>query len=78
MNDHFEHTLQDVGEWDMVAIDSQIESNQNDKPIGISFRGLNQLSIDAIWSVFEKFIQSNSRFNALDMLTVLLHSVRMP
>ena len=36
------------------------------------------LSVDAIWSVFEKVTQSNSRFNALDTMTVVLHSVKMP
>ena len=78
MNDVFEHTLQDVGDWDMVGIAIHNESNQNDKPIGISFRRRDQLSVDAIWSVFERVTQSNSRFNAHDTLTVLLHSVKMP
>ena len=49
----------------------------NVKPIGISFRCRDQLSVDAIWSVFE-VIQSNARFHALDTLTVVVHSVRMP
>ena len=31
-----------------------------------------------IWSVFEKVSKPNSRFNALDTLTVVLHSVSMP
>ena len=33
--------------------------------------------MDTIWSVFED-TQSNARFNALDTLTVVVHSVRMP
>ena len=52
--------------------------NQNDKPIGISFRRRDQLSADVIWSMFGKDSQSNSRFNALDTLVVTLHSVKMP
>ena len=77
-NDLFEHALQDVGDGDMVGIAIHYEVNQNDKPIGITFRRRDQLSVDAIWSVFEKVTQSNSRFNALDTLTVVLHSVRIP
>ena len=77
VNDLFEHALQDVGDANMVGIAIHNESNQNDKPIGISFRRQEQLSVDAIWSVFE-VTQSNARFNALDTMTVVLHSVRMP
>jgi hypothetical protein len=36
------------------------------------------MSGDVLWSVFEKVSQSNSRFNALDTLTVKEHAVRMP
>ena len=46
VNDLFEHALQDVGDGDMVGIAIH-ESNQNDKPIGISFRRRDQLSVDA-------------------------------
>ena len=74
VNDLFEHALQEVGDGDIVGIAIH---NQNDKPIGISFRRRDQLSVDAIWSVFE-VTQSNSRFNALDMVTVVLYSVRKP
>jgi len=52
--------------------------NQNDKPIGISFRRKDQLSGEVIRSVFEKVSQSNSRFNALNTLVVRVHSVKMP
>jgi hypothetical protein len=31
-----------------------------------------------IWSVLEKFSQSNSRFNSLDTLTIEVHAVTMP
>ena len=61
----------------MVVIAIHNESNHNDKPMAISYRRRDQISIDAIWSVFE-VTQSNARFNALDTLTVVLHSVKMP
>ena len=61
----------------MVGIAVHYESNQN-KKIGISFRRRDQLCVDAIWSVFGKVTQSNARFNALDTLTVVVHSVTMP
>ena len=61
----------------MVVIAFHDEVNQNDKPIGISFRRRDQLSVDAVWSVFD-VTQSNARFNALDTMTVVLYSVRMP
>ncbi len=77
VKDLFEQALQDVGDGDMVGIAIHNESNQNDKAIGISFRRRDQLSVDAIRSVFE-VTQSNARFNALDTLTVVVHSVRMP
>ena len=77
VNDLFEHALQDVGDGDMVGIAIHNGSNQNDKPIGISFRRRDQISIDAIWSVFE-VTQSNARFNTLDKLSFVLHSVKMP
>ena len=73
VNDLFQHALEDVGDGDMAGVAIH-ECNQNDKPI-ISFRRRGQLSVDAIWSVFE-VTQSNARFNALDTRLVL-HSVRM-
>ena len=72
MYDLFEHALKDVGDGYMVVIAIHNESNQNDKPLGISFRRRDQLSVDAIWSVFEHVTQSNARFNALNTLTVVL------
>jgi len=78
VNDLFEYALQDVSNSDMVGITIQNQVNQNDKPIGISFRKKDQLSGEVIWSVFEKVSQSNSRFNALDTHVVTVHSVKMP
>ena len=78
VNDLFEHALRSAGDGDMVGIAIHNESDQNDKPIGISFRRRDQLSVDAIWSVLERVTQSNARFNALDTLTVVVHSFTMP
>ena len=77
VNDLFEHTLQDVRDADAVGIAIHNEINQSDKSIVISFRRRDQLSGDMILSVFE-VTQTNSRCNAIDKLTVALHSVRMP
>jgi len=78
VNELFEHALQDVSDSDMVGITIQNQVNQNNKHIGISFRRKDQLSGEAIWSVFEKVSQINARFNALDNLVVTAHSVKMP
>jgi len=78
VNDLFEHAFENVGSSDMVGITIQNRVNQNDKPIGFSFRRKDQLSGDVIWSVFEKVSQSNSTFDALDKLVIAVHSVKMP
>ena len=39
VNELFEYALQDVSDSDMVGITIQNQVNQNDKAIGISFRG---------------------------------------
>ena len=53
------------------------EVNVKDKAIGIRFRRKNQLSPGVILNVWEKVTQSNSCFNALDMLILEIHSVKM-
>jgi hypothetical protein len=78
VNELFEHVLQDVLDSDIAGVDIRNEINQSDKPIGISFRRMDQISGNVIWSVFEKVSQSNSRFNALDTSTIEVHSVRVP
>jgi len=78
VNDLFEHALRDVDDSDMVGITIQNQVNQNDKPIGISFRRKDQLSEDTLWSVFERLSQSNSGFSALDSLVDTVHSVKIP
>ena len=55
-----------MGDGNIVGIAINNEVNQSDKPIGF------------IWSVFDKASHPNSRFNALDTLTVVVHSVEMP
>ena len=52
-NDLYKHVLFDVGDSDMVGITIRNQVNQNDKPIGISFRRKDQLSADVICRVFE-------------------------
>ena len=78
LNDLFQHALQAVSVSDMVGITIRNKVNQNDKPIGFSFRRKVQVSGDMFWSMFEKVTQLNSRFNALDGLVMTVHSVKMP
>jgi hypothetical protein len=78
VNDLFEHVLHDVQDSDIVVVAIRNEVNQSDKPVGRSFRRRDQMSGDVIWSFLEKISQSNSRFNALDSLTIEVHAVRMP
>ena len=75
--DLFEYTLRNSDGSDMVGVTISNEVNVQDKPIGISFRRRDQLSADVIWSLFEKVAQSNARFNAMDRLVIVVHSVKM-
>jgi len=78
MNDLFDYALRNVRDGDMLGITIHNEENQNDKPIRFSFRRKDQISGDVTSSVFEKVVQSNARFNVLDKLVVVVHSVKMP
>ena len=78
MNDLFRHALQNLNESDMVGITIQNSENQNDKPIGVTFRSKDQLAADVILSLVQKVSQSNARFNALEKLIMTVNSVRMP
>ena len=78
MNDPFDYALRDVNDADMVGITIRNEVNLLDKPIGINFRRRDQLSDEVIWSVISKVAQSNARYNDLDRLIVVIHSVKMP
>jgi len=53
VNDLIDHALQNVSNSDMVGMTTEL-CNQNDKPIGNSFRRKHQLSGDVLWSVIEK------------------------
>jgi hypothetical protein len=76
VNALFEYALKDIKDSDMVGV--VIQNQNNDKPIGFSFRRKDQLSVEVIWKLFEKVAQSNAKFNALDPLIVTVHSVKVP
>jgi len=61
----------------MVGLTIRNEVNMQDKAIAISFRRKDQVSEEVIWTVFNKVAQSNARYNALDKLVVVVHSVKM-
>ena len=74
----FEYSLRDLLPSDMVGISIHNADNQQDRPIGLSFRRRNQISRDVLWSVFEKVTQSNARYQAVDTLTLHVHSIGKP
>ena len=74
----FGYALRDCRDSDMVGLTIRNDLNVQDKPIGFSFRRKDQISEEVVWSVFEKVVQSNARFNALDSLIVAVHWVAMP
>jgi hypothetical protein len=79
MNALFDYTLRNVDDSDMVGLVIHHRgTGQKDKPISYSFRRRHQLSPEVIWRLFEKVAQSNSRFNALDPLSITVHCVKMP
>ena len=73
----FEYALPNCRVSDMVGLTIRNEVNMQDKAIGISFRRKDQLSEEAIWSVLDKVAQTNARYNALDKLAVVVHSVKI-
>jgi len=78
VNDLFDYALRNVGDSDMVGVTIHNEVNFLDKVIGTSFRRKDQLSEEVMWSVFSKVAQSNARYNAMDRLIFVVHSVKMP
>jgi hypothetical protein len=78
MNDLFEHALHGTSDSDMVVVAIRNNVNQNDIAVSISFRRTGHVSAEVIWSVFEKVTQSNTRFDDLDSLTIVVHSVATP
>jgi hypothetical protein len=61
----FEYLLRDLELSDMVGIFIYNADNQQDKPIGLSFKRKGQISRDVPWSVFEKVTKSNARYQVL-------------
>ena len=51
VNELFEHSLKDVRDGYMVGVAIHNDVNQNDIPVGISFRLRDQLPGDLVWSV---------------------------
>ena len=78
MPELFEYALRDSSEYDMVDVMISKVVNEQDKPIGISFRRKDQLSEEVIWIMYKKVTQSNAIFNAMDRLVVVVHTVKMP
>jgi hypothetical protein len=62
----------------MFAISIHNEVNQSDKPIGCSFETEESVIIRCNVELVDKLSQSNSRFDALDTLIVMVNSVKMP
>jgi len=62
----------------MVRITIHNEVNQSDKHIGFGFRKNDPITSDVIWNVFDKVSQYKSRFNDLDTLNIVVHSVKIP
>jgi hypothetical protein len=78
MNELFEYALRDCDDSDMVGVTTRNEVNEQDKPVGFSFRRKDPVSRDVIWNVLGRVAQSNARFGAMDRLIVTVHSVMMP
>ena len=58
----FEYSLHDVDPCDMVGIPIRNEDNQQETPIGIFFRRMDQNSRDVHWTIFDKMTQSNESY----------------
>jgi len=78
VDERFEYALRDLKPGDIVGISIHNADNQQDKPIGLSFRRRDQISRDVLWSVFEKVTQLNARYQAPHTLNFYVHSVKMP
>jgi hypothetical protein len=53
-----------------LLIHHKHSEGQKDKHIVFSFRRKDQISLEVIWRLFEKVAQCNSKFNALDLLSI--------
>jgi hypothetical protein len=78
----FGYALKNIEDAEMVGLPIENVNNEEklkkDQPMWFSFRRIVQLSVEAIWKLFEKVPQSNAKFNALEHLIVTMHSVKMP
>jgi hypothetical protein len=52
MDELFDYSLLDLEPSDMMGILIHNADNQQDRPIGLSFRWRDQISRDVLWSVF--------------------------
>jgi hypothetical protein len=74
----FEYALRDCIDSDTVGITIRNKANEQDKPVGFSFRRKDQVSGEVIWNVLGSVAQSNARFGAMDRLIIVVHSVKIP
>ena len=78
MNNLCGNALHNCGDSDMMDIPIGNEFNMKDQANVISFRRKEQIPEDDILKVLENIRQCNSSFNALDMLRLEVHSLKMP
>jgi hypothetical protein len=78
MEEILEISLLNVEDNDMVGIQISNSINSLDKPIGISFRRKDQITVDVILSLVEKVCQSNANFKSTDILKVKVYCVKVP
>ena len=77
VNNLCEGALRNCDDSDIVGISIRNEVNMWDKAKGISFRRKDQLSTDVIFHIWQKVTQSNSRFDALDIMVIEVHNLKM-
>jgi hypothetical protein len=81
VNALFDYASKNIEDADMVGLsivnENSEEKTQKDKPIGFSFRRIDQLSVEVIWKLFEKVAQSKAKLNALEPLFVTVKSVKI-
>ncbi|KAK4880381.1 hypothetical protein RN001_008527 [Aquatica leii] len=76
-NELLEHLLIDALPTDRVGLVLR-NASFPEKPVGISFRRVNQLSSSVIMTTLEKILQSNAQFFASDLLTLHMDRVTLP
>jgi hypothetical protein len=60
VNELFGYALRDSSDSDMVGITIRNEVNEQDKPVGFSFRRKDQVSREVIWNVLGRVAQSKA------------------